>query len=308
MKKVSFVIIAYNEEKLILNCINSILNQDGLGSFNYNIIIVNDGSKDKTGEIVKRLSNENLKIKLINLQTNKGRGYARYKGVERADGNYISFVDADITLPKIWLKTVFPYFKKYDAVGGIALPDGDSTYICQKFNLEPKILQHAFGITGSNAIYKKSVFDKITINPQLRGGEDTDFNLKMIKAGIKTKAINNLVVKHQEDIDFRKSLKRMYSFGKGATILLNKHKIPRIPDISFFMFMGLLIFSIISALKENYLFLILLITYPLIVSYLHIVKKFKINSNLKFILSGVINYFLICSYFFGRIIGFISKE
>lgn len=67
-----------------------------------------------------------------------GRGFARNSGVEKANGNYIVFIDADITIPENWLVKVRKHLEQYDAVGGIAIPDGDSTYICQKFKLEPK--------------------------------------------------------------------------------------------------------------------------------------------------------------------------
>ena len=196
MIKVSFVIPAYNEEKNIANCIASILHQEELKD--YEIIVVNDGSKDKTSKIVKGLIKKNKSIQLLDLKANKGRGNARYIGVKKAGEDYVSFVDADIILPKHWLKTCLKNLGEgFDAVGGIAVPDGDVTYISQRFKLNPKIIPHTTGITGSNAIYKKEVFREIELNSKLRGGEDTDLNWKIDKAGFKIKLISNLTVEHK---------------------------------------------------------------------------------------------------------------
>lgn len=308
MKKISFVVIAYNEEKTIANCLKSILNQTELKDFDYRIIVVNDGSKDETCSVIKSFAENNPRIHLIDFKENKGRGFARYEGVKEAKGDYIVFVDADIILPTNWLTTCMSNMDRYDAVGGIAIPDGDSTYICQKFSLEPKPLPHTSGITGSNSIYKRSVFDKIIVDRDLRGGEDTDINLKMIQSGYKIKLLNDLIVKHKEDMTFKKSLKRMFSFGKGATNLLNVYKKIRIPDVSFFLFMLLIIKVICFSLNRNFYFVFLLFIYPLFVSYLHLFKKFKLGSISNFICGGLVNYFMISTYFAGRLVGYFLKE
>lgn len=308
MKKISFIVIAYNEERTIANCMKSILNQRGLKNFDYKVIVVNDGSKDKTCSVVENQRRKNPRIQLIDFKENRGRGFARHEGVKKSKGDYIIFVDADITLPENWLGKVMPYLEQFDAVGGIAIPDGDSTYICQKFCLEPKPLPHTNGITGSNSIYKRSVFDKIILDPQLRGGEDTDIVLKMVQSGYKIKLLNNLIVNHKEDITFKRSLKRMFSFGKGATNLLYVYKKIRIPDVSFFLFMLLLINAIYFLLNRNFYFIILLFIYPLFVSYFHLFKKFKLGKVSSFVYGGLINYFMISSYFVGRLAGYFLKE
>lgn len=308
MKKISFVVIAYNEERTINNCIKSILNQRELKNSDYEIIVVNDGSEDETGSVIESFGENNQRVKLIDLKEKKGRGFARHEGVRKSKGDYIVFVDADITLPENWLEKVIPYLEQFDAVGGIAIPDGDSTYICQKFGLQPKPLPHTYGISGSNSIYKRSIFAKIIIDPQLRGGEDTDFILKMVQSGYKIKLLNDLIVNHKEDITFKKSLKRMFSFGKGATNLLNSYKKIRTPDISFFLFILLFINSIYFLINRNFYFIPLFFIYPLLVSYLHLFKKFKSGKFPSFVYAGLINYFMISSYFVGRLVGYFTKE
>lgn len=301
--KVSFTIIAYNEEKNIANCINSILNQDGLKD--YEIIVVNDGSKDKTSEIVKDFQNKNKKIKFIDFKENKGRGFARYTAVKNAKGDYIAFVDADCILPNNWLRVCLFYLKEYDAVGGIAVPDGDVAYIYKKFKLKPKVIPHTTETTGSNSIFKKSVLDKVKPNFNLKGGYDTDLNLRLKNSGFKAKSIHELVVKHEEDITFFRSIRRMVLFGKGATKLLFNSKKIRTADLAFFGFIFMILIGIIPIFFGNYYYLLVPILYSLLSSFLHLKSKFYFNKN--FLITILFNYVFMLSYYYGRILGFFKK-
>ena len=82
----------YNSEKYIEKTIFSILSQEEHG-LNYEIIIVDDVSKDNSCEIVKNLKND--KIKLIELKQNRGTANARNEGIKLARGEWIQFVDSD---------------------------------------------------------------------------------------------------------------------------------------------------------------------------------------------------------------------
>lgn len=309
IKKISFIVIAYNEERNISNCIRSISNQEELKNSDYEIIVVNDGSKDKTAIIVFDLRKNIKRIQLIDLKENRGRGFARHAGVKKAKGDYIVFIDADITLPENWLAKVMPQLEQFDAVGGIAIPDGDSTYICQKFKLQPKPLPHTMGITGSNVIYKGEILKKIKINPEIRDGEDTDLNWRLKEAGYKSKLLEDLIVTHKENISFKKFLKRIFSFGTGATKLFKIHKRFRLPDLMFFFFLFLLIINIILLIMGNLILLPLIIIYPFIVGFGHIIRKFYIKKDklISFILAGFVNSIFIMFYFLGRIVGFLYK-
>ena len=89
-KDLSIIVPAYNAEKTIRECINSVINQQT--SVDYELIIVNDGSSDKTKEIVTGIKSE--KIVLIN-QENKGFSGARNTGIDASVGKYIMFLDSD---------------------------------------------------------------------------------------------------------------------------------------------------------------------------------------------------------------------
>jgi glycosyltransferase involved in cell wall biosynthesis len=309
MKKISFIIIAYNEERNIANCMGIILNQRELKNSDYEIIVVNDGSRDETANIVINLSKNSKRIQLIDLKENRGRGFARHAGVKKAKGDYIVFIDADITLPENWLVKVMPQLEQFDAVGGIAIPDGDVMYICEKFKLEPKPLPATTGITGNNVIYKSEILKKIGFNPEIRDGEETDLNWRLKEAGYKIKLIEDLFVTHKENISSKKSLKRIFSYGKGATKLFNKHKKLRLPDLIFFFFLLLLIINIILLIMGNLILLPLLIIYPFIVGFGHILHKFYIKKNklISFIFAGFVNSIFIMFYFLGRMVGVLIK-
>ena len=89
----SVLIPMYNAEKYINDCLNSLLNQD-LNVNQYEIIVVNDGSKDKSYEIVEEYVKRNSNIILIN-QQNKGTGAAKNTAIAQAKGKYIYFLDSD---------------------------------------------------------------------------------------------------------------------------------------------------------------------------------------------------------------------
>ena len=91
MVKVSFLIAAYNIENYIEKCLRSIMNQS---LKEIEIIVVDDGSKDSTLSIIKKLSCSDSRIKYIS-QENKGIIEARKTGLKNASGEYVVFIDGD---------------------------------------------------------------------------------------------------------------------------------------------------------------------------------------------------------------------
>ena len=98
--KYSVIIPAYNCEKTIENTVNSVL-KSGLSDFE--IIIINDGSKDSTKTICDELSKKHNEITCIHKE-NEGVSSARNRGIDEAKGEYILFMDSDDTIDKNTLK------------------------------------------------------------------------------------------------------------------------------------------------------------------------------------------------------------
>src|SRR5690606_1682010 len=92
----SFIIPVYNVERYLPECIESILNQ----SFKcYEIILVNDGSTDKSLEICDYFQRKDARVKILNKE-NEGLAETRNKGIKIASGEYLIFLDSDDHLEK----------------------------------------------------------------------------------------------------------------------------------------------------------------------------------------------------------------
>lgn len=89
----SFIVPAYNAEKTLSYCLDSLLRQD-LQDSDYEIIVVNDGSTDNTAKIIDEYKSNYLNIRAIE-QNNQGLSMARNNGCKLSDGKYIWFVDSD---------------------------------------------------------------------------------------------------------------------------------------------------------------------------------------------------------------------
>lgn len=88
---VSVIVPVYNAEKYLPQCINSIVNQT---ISNIEILFINDGSSDSSGEILAQYASKDARIRVIE-QLNKGAGAARNTGLAMAEGKYLSFLDSD---------------------------------------------------------------------------------------------------------------------------------------------------------------------------------------------------------------------
>ncbi|WP_270446860.1 glycosyltransferase family 2 protein [Fusobacterium varium] len=108
MKKISVIVPVYNTEKYIKKCIRSIIEQT---LKEIEIIIVNDGSKDKSLEIIKDLMKQDRRIKLINKE-NEGVSSARNSGIKMAKGKYIQFIDSDDWIEKEFLEKMYDFAEK----------------------------------------------------------------------------------------------------------------------------------------------------------------------------------------------------
>ncbi len=105
MTKISVIIPVYNTATLLERCLDSLLQQT---FSDYEVILINDGSTDGSLHILEKYTTKNNKFKLIN-QANAGQSAARNRGLEKARGEYVFFLDSDDYLPRealeIFIKT-----------------------------------------------------------------------------------------------------------------------------------------------------------------------------------------------------------
>lgn len=120
----SIIIPAYNEEENISDTIMDISRYLTKQNYRAEILVINDGSKDKTGEIVKEIESSVPLLKFINNEKNHGKGATVKQGMLTARGKYRLFVDGDNAISIDHLDKFWPYLKEgYDVIiGSIELP------------------------------------------------------------------------------------------------------------------------------------------------------------------------------------------
>ncbi len=109
----TLIIPAYNVEKYIERCLTSCLRQD-IPTDEYEIIVVNDGSKDNTLEIVKHIAEKHFIIQIID-KDNGGLSSARNAGLSKAQGEYVWFIDSDDWIRENCLSEVKSRLEKDDS-------------------------------------------------------------------------------------------------------------------------------------------------------------------------------------------------
>lgn len=109
--KLSIVTPAYNVEHYIRNCLDSIFDQQ-IKSDLLEVIVVNDGSKDGTEDVIKQYVVQHPNLIYI-FQDNQGQSVARNTGLQRASGDLVWYVDSDDATTENSIQTIFSYFEKY---------------------------------------------------------------------------------------------------------------------------------------------------------------------------------------------------
>lgn len=181
--KLSVIVPAYNAEKTIVKCLESIIEQD---YDDFEIIVINDGSTDRTEDVVNGIINKypERKIRII-YKDNAGLPQARKTGVENAYGEYIGFVDADDWIEKEMYSRMINEAeeKKADIVSCDLVKDfpNKEEEFCQKYIGEVINGKEAFINLNNrisvfqycwNKIYKKSILERVNYPKVNIIGED----------------------------------------------------------------------------------------------------------------------------------------
>lgn len=224
---VSVVIPAYNEEATIGRCIDALTKQN-YSKISYEIIVVDDGSTDRTCGVVRRYK----KVRLI-AQRRGGPGKARNTGVKKAKGVYVLFTDADCTPGKNWIKEMTSGFKddKIAAVQG--------TYRTKQHSVVARLAQYeiedrhrrlgrsAMSIATGCAAVRRDVFLKLGgFATAEKGvfGEDTEFAYRLVEAGYRIAFAPSAFVYHSHPARLADYLKQKYGRGvMTGAFLLRRH-------------------------------------------------------------------------------------
>lgn len=259
---VSIVVIAYNKEKGIELTLKSLLNQS-YPKNRYEIIIVDDCSKDKTTEIVKKFP-----VRLIKHKINLGRAQARNTGLKYAKGEiYVSF-DGDCIADRNWLKEIIKVYQIKENIGGVSglIKVNDDSNLTESFinesgcgnptiedsknknsflfKIVSYIKSNSFSVnilskkrifeinmmSGANSSFPKKILIEIGgYRTNLDAGEDTDIvnRIKDKEYSIKFYCNPNAIIIHNHRMNFLNYILRPWRRKNDmAKFFSNFYKIP----------------------------------------------------------------------------------
>ena len=193
MKKVSVIIPLYNEEKYILDCINSVINQTYK---NIEIIVIDDKSTDNSLKLLKKIKDN--RIKIIELNENKGVSNARNKGIEEATGDYLCFIDSDDFWVKYKIEKQLKFIENKEFIYSDYMYTKSNGETIKKVSV-PKCLTYKQALKNTCIFTSTVMFDMSKINkedlymPNLQIGEDTYVWWNILKKGITAYGMNEVL-------------------------------------------------------------------------------------------------------------------
>jgi GT2 family glycosyltransferase len=224
--RVSVVVCAYNAADTLDDCLTSL---EQLTYPNYDIILVNDGSKDRTSEIGHRHPH----VRVIDIP-NGGLSAARNVGLAEATGEVVAYTDADTRADRDWLTFLVQPFLTSDVVGSggpnvvpsddppmaqcIARAPGGPTHVL----LDDRIAEH---VPGCNMAFRRDALLAIGgFNPiYLRAGDDVDVCWRLQTRGWRIGFAAAALVWHHHRSSIRSYWRQQVGYGEGETWLMAHH-------------------------------------------------------------------------------------
>lgn len=184
MPVISVIIPAYNAERTILETIHSIQKQT---FSDFELIVVNDGSTDQTLKVLSIIQEPRLKIFSYK---NGGLPAARNRGIRKATGEFITFIDADDLWTPDKLELQLDALQQHPEAGvaysWTAFIDENSNLLYVREpkvvegNVYPQLLLHNFISSGSNILVRRQFIERVgEFDPSLRSAEDWDYYLRL---------------------------------------------------------------------------------------------------------------------------------
>lgn len=266
--KVSVIVPVYNSEKYIEKCLNSIIEQTYK---DFELIVINDGSKDNSLEILEKYKNDFPKVITLINQENIGVSKTRNNAIKMAKGKYVMFIDNDDFIDKDYIETFINEAEKedYDVVlGGYRRPN-EKGEIIKKLKLPQEEWAKFMIFAPWARIYKKEYLLKNDIEfLSVNIGEDVYFNIQamMISKKIKiidyigynwffnTESVSNTTQKNIQNLQVFELLNNCYNVLKEKNVLENNYEILEMYFIRYIVWF--LLFSTkkvkYSIIKEEY--------------------------------------------------------
>jgi len=202
MPMVSIIVPAHNEENTIRECVESLSRLDYHlnGRKNYEIIVVNDGSTDRTGAILKELVKEHKHLHVITRKAPfafNGKGYALNDGLTLANGDVIAVFDADARVRPDFLKKIMPYLEGENVAGAqsrVRMYNADKNLITKMQDIEFAIFNNLImrsrmnlGVSaflgGNGQLVKKDIIKEVGGWDGYAATEDLNLTVKLMIKG-----------------------------------------------------------------------------------------------------------------------------
>lgn len=217
---VTFIIPAYNEERTIKKCLESIVKQN----CKKEVLLIDNNSTDKTREIAKKIKG----VKVL-IQKTKGAARSRNTGLNAAKNEYIAFVDADVILPsKDWITKALKKIK--GNVIGVGGPGKgfEKSFIAEALDAllygYTKKRMHVNSIATMDFVVKRKEIGKLRFNAKMQNAEDPEFNFRLIKKGKKLLYDTSLWVYHDHPMTLIPLMQKWYVYGRHYLLPYLLHK------------------------------------------------------------------------------------
>jgi glycosyltransferase involved in cell wall biosynthesis len=222
MQRLSLIIPLYNRPDEIRELLESLRPQAELL---HEIIVVEDGSNVDARSIVDAFSSD-LPTRYF-FKPNSGPGQSRNYGAERANGDYLIFLDSDCVIPEGYLEAIHAELAQQpvDAFGGPDRAHHSFTPLQKAINYAMTSFFTTGGIRGKvksldtfyprsfNMGYSQTVFERTKGFGPMRFGEDIDMSLRLIKEGFSTRLFPEAYVYHKRRTNFRQFFKQVFNSG-----------------------------------------------------------------------------------------------
>jgi dolichyl-phosphate beta-glucosyltransferase len=167
----SVVIPAYNEEDSIESCISSIDDYMKHLGITYEIIAVDDGSNDRTLDMIRKISNTNRQVRALTNGVNKGKGYSVKHGILESTGTYVLFTDVDLSTPIIEYQNLLTRLQE-----GYDIAFGSRALAKSHLKIKQPWYRIYLGRLANKAIQ--------LVVPALRGIKDTQCGFKLFRGDV----------------------------------------------------------------------------------------------------------------------------
>lgn len=220
---VSIVVPVYNVEDTIRDCIESLLNLD---YDNKEIIVINDGSNDKTQKILSEYP-----VRTYNFTCRRGAPTARNLGVKFARGNIIAFTDGDVKVAKDWLTQLVKNFSS-PQIGGVGGPvetwNNDKLIPrCIGYDVQQRMSKYKKSVESSatwNCAYRKNLIEKVgKFRENLIAADDVDLSYRIRKLGYEILFESKAKVWHKHRTSLGAFFKQQFWYGVSRTFLYYLH-------------------------------------------------------------------------------------